>query len=98
MNHMRFVRRTPRVLLAFCSSLVTFTLLASSAFARPSTDGASTAASPSRPSGARAVVSGGMDLWQIALIAVGAALFAATVAVLIVRTRSVNRRPRVSAA
>jgi hypothetical protein len=39
-----------------------------------------------------------MALWQIALIAVGAALVAATVAVLIVRTRSVNRRPRVSAA
>ena len=39
------------------------------------------------------VVVGGMPGWQIALIAVGAALFAATAAVFLDRTRVARRKP-----
>jgi len=39
------------------------------------------------------VVMGGMTGWQIALIAIGAALLAATVAVLLDRARTARRNP-----
>ena len=42
----------------------------------------------------RTVVIGGMPGWQIALIAIGAALLAATVAVLLDRTRTAAKPPR----
>jgi hypothetical protein len=45
----------------------------------------------------RTVVVGGMPGWQIALIAVGAALLAATVAVLLDRARA-SRRTAIAAA
>jgi hypothetical protein len=44
------------------------------------------------PVAVHTVVTGGMPGWQIALIAVGAALFAATVAVLADRARSAHRK------
>jgi len=44
------------------------------------------------------VVVGGMPSWQIALIAVGAALFAATAAVLVDRARAARRKPATVAA
>jgi len=47
---------------------------------------------------AHTVVVGGMPGWQIALIAVGAALVAATVAVLVDRARSARRKPATAAA
>jgi hypothetical protein len=46
----------------------------------------------------RTIVVGGMPGWQIALIAVGAALLAATVAVLIDRARVTHRSTAMSAA
>ena len=46
----------------------------------------------------RTVVMGGMPGWQIALIAAGAALLAATVAVLIDRARATHRKATTSAA
>jgi hypothetical protein len=39
-----------------------------------------------------AIVAGGMPGWQIALIAIGAALLAATVAVLADRARAAHRK------
>jgi hypothetical protein len=46
----------------------------------------------------RAVVTGGMPGWQIALIALGAALFAATAAVLAYRAWTARRKPAAAAA
>jgi hypothetical protein len=43
------------------------------------------------------VLVGGMPGWQIALIALGAALFAATLAVLLDRARTTRRRPATTA-
>jgi hypothetical protein len=43
------------------------------------------------------VLAGGMPGWQIALIALGAALFAATLAVLLDRARTTRRRPATTA-
>jgi hypothetical protein len=51
-----------------------------------------------RPTVVHAVLSGGMAGWEITLIAVGAALLAATVALFIDRARAAQRRLRVSAA
>jgi uncharacterized membrane protein YozB (DUF420 family) len=47
---------------------------------------------PPRQAGIRAVVAGGMPGWQIALIAIGAALLAATVAVILYRARAAHRK------
>jgi hypothetical protein len=44
------------------------------------------------------VVVGGMPGWQIALIAIGAALFAATAAVLLDRARTTRRHPATAGA
>jgi hypothetical protein len=44
------------------------------------------------------VVVGGMPGWQIALIAIGAALFAATAAVLLERARTTRRHPATAGA
>jgi hypothetical protein len=46
----------------------------------------------------RTVVIGGMPGWQIALIAIGAALLAATAAVLADRARTAHRKPVTAAA
>jgi hypothetical protein len=46
---------------------------------------------PMAPAHTHTIVIGGMPGWQIVLIAVGAALFAATVAVLMDRARPVRR-------
>jgi hypothetical protein len=50
------------------------------------------------PAHAHALVTGGMPGWQIALIAAGAALLAAALAVTIYRMRAARRRVTVSAA
>jgi hypothetical protein len=50
------------------------------------------------PVPAHTVVVGGMPGWQIALIAIGAALLAATTAVLVDRARAARRKPVTAAA
>jgi hypothetical protein len=108
--HIHFVRRTASVVLAICSSSLGFVLFAPSAFGlmlnfrtyangrAPSLAGAVPAVSQPHPTIAHTVVTGGMAGWLITLIAVGAALLAATVAVLMDRARGANRKPSVSAA
>jgi hypothetical protein len=100
-SHIRYARRTANVVLALCGSLVGFVLFAPSAFAmiaRPM-GGASPVVSPQpQPIVLRTVVTGGMAGWLIALIAVGAALLAGTVAVVTDRARSAQRKPSVSGA
>lgn len=53
---------------------------------------------PDPPTVVRTVVVGGMPGWQIAAIAIAAALVAATVAVLLDRFRPARRRPLTAAA
>jgi hypothetical protein len=53
---------------------------------------------PPLPVHAHALVTGGMPGWQIALIAAGAALLAAALAVIAYRARTTRRRVTVSAA
>jgi hypothetical protein len=52
---------------------------------------------PSGPVPAHTAVAAGMPGWQIALIAIGAALFAATAAVLLKRARAARRDPAAAA-
>jgi hypothetical protein len=53
---------------------------------------------PPPRAGIHTIVAGGMPGWQIALIAVGAALLAATVAVLVDRARAAHRKTIAAAA
>ena len=109
MNHIHFVRRTASVVLAICSSLLGFALFAPSAFAlmvnfqdvrqreSPSLARTQPAVSQPHPTVVHTVVTGGMAGWLITLIAVGAALLAATVAVFMDRARAAHRSLTVSA-
>ena len=96
MNPIRHIRRIAAVL----ASLAGTVLVATPAFARLEPDpGAGYVAPASVPAQIqyRTIVAGGMPGWQIALIAVGAALLAAAVAILADRARAA-RRPAVPAA
>jgi len=110
MNHIHFVRRTASVVVAICSSLLGFALFAPSAFAlmtgfqsyangrAPAPTGARPAVSQAGLTVVHTVVAGGMAGWLVTVIAIGAALFTATVAVLMDRNRAARRRLTVSAA
>ena len=110
MKHIRSVRRTASVVLAICSSLLGFALFAPSAFALmvgfqsyangrvPSSAGTSLVAPQPGLTVVHTVVTGGMAGWLITLIAIGAALLTATVAVVMDRTRAARRSLTVSAA
>ena len=98
MNPIRHIRRFAAVLAGLAAALVAFG--AAPAFARLEPDpGAGYVAPASVPAQIqyRTIVAGGMPGWQIALIAVGAALLAAAVAILADRARAA-RRPAVPAA
>jgi hypothetical protein len=94
MNPIRRIRRIAAALagLACCLGLA---VAAPAAFARTlppfGVSGAATTPAPP-PAQVRTVVVGGMAGWQIALIAVGAALAAATIAVLLDRARARTAR------
>ena len=93
MNPIRCIRRIAAVLAGLAAAV----LAATPAFAKLVPDpGAGYVAPASVPAQIqyRTIVAGGMPGWQIALIAVGAALLAATVAVLADRARAA-RRPAV---
>ena len=96
MNPIRHIRRFAVVLAGLAAAV----LLATPAFARLEPDpGAGYVAPTPVPAQIqyRTIVAGGMPGWQIALIAVGAALLAAAVAVLADRARAA-RRPAVPTA
>jgi hypothetical protein len=92
MRHTNFVRRATSLGIAAASGLLGCLLFAPSAFAgvvEPVGDGSSSAvALHTAPTAAHNMVTGGMAGWQITLIAVGAALLAATVAVFMDRART----------
>jgi hypothetical protein len=101
MRHTNFARRATSLGVAAASSLLGFLLFAPSAFAlvvKPVGDGSSAVAPRAVPLTAHNIVAGGMAGWQITLIAVAAALMAATVAVFADRARTAHRNLRVSAA
>jgi ribosomal protein S11 len=102
MRNTSFVRRVTTLSFAAVSSVLGSVFFATSAFAlvvRPVGDGSSPAAVPSTaPSTAHTIVTSGMAGWQITVIAVGAALLAASVAVVVDRTRTGHQGPRMSAA
>lgn len=89
MNPIRHIRRFAAVL----AGLAVAVLGATPAFARLEPDpGAGYVAPASAPAQVRTIVAGGMPGWQIALIAVGAALLAATLAVLADHALAARRR------
>jgi hypothetical protein len=97
MNPIRNIRRFAVVV----AGLVAAVLGATPAFARMVPDpGAGYVAPTSGPAQVQVhtIVAGGMPGWQIALIAVGAALLAAALAVLAYRTLAARRRVVTTAA
>jgi MFS family permease len=93
------LRRARRLggLLAGLGALVTMLVVtgtAALAMVDPGTDGGGV----DQPPPPLAPAAGGMPGWQITLIAVGAALVAAVLAVLADRARSARRRPAVASA
>ena len=91
---MNFIRRCLGVLAALGGALLAVAVTAPAALATfdPGPPGDVPAAV------IHTVVVGGMPGWQIALIAIGAALFAATAAVLLDRARTTRRHPATAGA
>ena len=92
MNRIRYIRRIATVLGGLAAALAAFG--ATPAFARPDPDGTYTPTAPTQipaPVQVRTIVAGGMPGWQITLIAVGAALTAAAIAVLLYRALTSRR-------
>ena len=104
MNPIRRIRRIAGALaglVGLACACLGLAVAAPAAFARTlppfGVSGAVTTPAP-RPVQVHTVVVGGMAGWQIALIAVGAALVAATIAVLLDRARARTARPKPVAA
>jgi hypothetical protein len=103
MNPIRHIRRVAAALAGLACAWLGMAVAAPAAFAVPvpPSGGESGATLPHKhpllPVQVHTIAVGGMPGWQIALIAIGAALFAATDAVLLDRTWTARRKP-VSAA
>jgi hypothetical protein len=106
MYPIRTIRRLAAALAGLTGALLAFAAAAPAAFAMrvPPPGGSATIAPPPKPPGwnkhpplpgpvhVHAALAGGTPGWQIILIAVGAALLAATLAVLAGRMRAARRR------
>ncbi len=101
MRPVRYLRRAASVVVALASTMLGFLLFAPSASAlvMPPPGMSPTGPSP-RPAQTlvHSAVTGGFAGWEIALIAIGAAVVAATFAVYTDRARESHRKVRVSAA
>jgi len=99
MNFIHRIRHPASVVAGLVGAIVALTAAAPAALAMnvPPT-GDTGGAAPSVPTQIHTVVTGGMAGWQITLIAIGAALLAAIVAVLLDRVRTTRRRVTASAA
>jgi hypothetical protein len=86
----RSIRRLASTLAALATALLAATAAAPAAFALPVPPGGS-GNGTLPPSPVPTVIAGGMPGWQIALIAIGAAILAAAVAVLLDRARAARR-------
>ena len=92
MNAIRHIRRLPGALAGLAGVLLAFGATPALAMIRvPGPGGDPSGALPLTPAVTRTVVTGGMPGWQITLIAIGAALLAATIAVLLDRARAIRR-------
>jgi uncharacterized protein (DUF111 family) len=109
MNPIRHIRRSVAILAALACAWLGLAAAAPAAFARiipqpagmgsvPASAGLSPVPPPATVTVTRTVVLGGMPGWQIALIAIGAALFAAAVAVLAYRALATRRQAVTAAA
>ena len=99
MHRIRLTRRLTLILAGLASALLAFSAAAPAAFAsRPPPRPPGWNKHPSLPAHTHTLVTGGMPGWQITLIAAGAALLAAVLAVLIDRARAARRRATTSAA
>jgi len=100
MNPIQHLRRFAAVVAGLAAAMVAF---ATPAFASlPPGHGGPAGHAVPPPAGApvqvHTIVTGGTPGWVIALIAIGAALLAATAAVLVDRTRTARRKPVTAAA
>jgi hypothetical protein len=99
MNPIRHIRRVAAALAGLACAWFGIAVAAPAAFAVPvpPSGGGSCAALPPKhplvPVQVHTVAVGGMPGWQIALIAIGAALFAAAAAVLLDRAWTARRKP-----
>jgi hypothetical protein len=99
MNHIRHIRRIAAVLAGLAAALVAFATTPAFATVEPTPGGGGpVVAPPQHLTPVHALVAGGMPGWQITLIAAGAALVAATIAVLLDRARAARRNPVLAAA
>jgi hypothetical protein len=103
MNPIRRLRRIAGVLAGLACAWLGLAAAAPAAFARvpvpgPRAGGSAGAPAPAVPAVTHIVVTGGMPGWQIALIAIGAALLAATAAVLADRAWTARRKTITAAA
>jgi hypothetical protein len=85
MNHFRRIRRSVSALVTLAGALLVFGVT------HPPPEPAGTAVVSPPPVVTHTVITGGMPGWQITLIAVGAALCAAVVAVLLDRALAARR-------
>jgi hypothetical protein len=90
-------RRTATVLGAFAASVLAVLTGATAAFAYPVPPPGGPAG-PLQPPRVHTIVTGGMPGWQIALIAIGAAIFAAALALTVDRILAARRRVSAHAA
>ena len=99
MNLIRHIRRSAAVLAGLAGAMLAFAVpaFAQSAMIPVSGGDATSGAQLPVPVQVRTIVAGGMPGWQIALIAVGAALIAAALAILADRMLA-SRRQAVTAA
>jgi hypothetical protein len=98
MNRIRYLRRLAGLLAGLAGTWLGLAAAAPAAFAVKYPLPAGWNKHPPLPVQVHTVVIGGMPGWQIALIAVGAALLTAAVAVLAYRAWATRRRPVTAAA
>ena len=107
MSHIHHIGRLARILAGLAAALVAAIAAAPAALARPyPPPGQLSKYEPVAPpvhhtvipAHTHAAVTGGMAGWQIALIALGAAILAAIAAVLVERARAARRQPTTSPA
>jgi hypothetical protein len=85
------VRRLVGVLTASCGGVLAFATAPAFAMQVPVSEGGYSTIAPAPATTVRVVTTGGMPGWEITLIALGAALLAATAALLLDRARARRR-------
>ena len=91
-HHRLRVRRIAAVLGAFAASVLALVTGATAAFAYPDPPMGGPAAPVQPQPQVHTIITGGMPGWQITLIAIGAALFAAALAVTLDRAHTAHRQ------